>query len=261
MTGHGSETRRRGLLRAYLLGSLDFDEVLALQNRLVFQLRAGRPGGALVLCEHPPLITVGRHGGPWQIHAGRDELASRRWQVRWVPRGGGTILHLPGQLAIYPVFSLDRLGLGVEDYLDRLQDVLVALLADFGIAGHTRPEQAGVWVGQRLIAAVGVAVRHQVSTFGAVLNIDPDLTLFRLVQTGGSEDGPMTSLARERRGALRPALVRQRWLEHFAERFGFEETDLVFHPPGQPGHERLPPRPKGEWGMGNGECRGLGGRV
>jgi lipoyl(octanoyl) transferase len=234
------DDRSADLLRVYLLGSLDFDQAMQLQRGLAFQL-AERGGAALILCEHPPLITVGRQGGPGHIRATPQELAARQWSVRWVHRGGGTFLHLPGQLAIYPLLPLDRRGLSVRGFLDRLHRVLVAVLDDFSVAGRTRRDQAGVWVEDRLIAAVGVAVCRWVSTFGAVFNIDPDLTLFRLVQTGG--EAPMTSLARERRGALRPSLVRQRLVEHFRDEFGFAQTDVLFHPPGPPttGHERLTP--------------------
>jgi lipoyl(octanoyl) transferase len=225
------------LLCVHLLGTLDFDEAQRLQRGLVFHIAEG--GAALVLCEHPPLITIGRQGSPGHVRLGEEERLARSWPLRWVPRGGGVFLHLPGQLAVYPVLALSRLSLSVTAYLDGLHQVFVRLLDDFGVRGETRPGQAGVWVGNRLLAGVGVGVRGGVTTFGAVLNLDPDLTPFRLVQTGGPDDGPMTSLARERRGALRPALVRQRLIEHFADRFGFGRTDLVFHPPARPGHQRL----------------------
>jgi lipoyl(octanoyl) transferase len=239
----GGEARNdRGRLRVHLLGSLDFDAALRLQRALVYQFSGRAPGAALILCEHPPLITVGRHGSPGHIRAGRDELASRGWPVRWVSRGGGTVLHVPGQLAVYPVLPLAPLGLDVRGYLRSLQQVLVAVVDDFGILATTRPDEAGVWVGPRLIAAVGVAVRQQVTTFGACLNIDPDLTLFRLVQCGTRDDGPMTSLARERRGPLRPALVRQRLVEHFRDEFGFDQADVLFQAPAEPGHVRLAAR-------------------
>jgi lipoyl(octanoyl) transferase len=227
------------LLRAYLLGTLEFDAVVRLQRSLAFQLSEVDAGGALLLCEHPPLITVGRHGSPGDISLTPDELAARQWPVRWVPRGGGCFLHLPGQLALYPLMNLERLGLDVPAYLRRLQEVLIALLDDFGIHASYRPDQAGVHVGGRLLAALGIGVRGGISLFGAVINLDPDLTLFRLVHTGAPGDGPMTSLARERKGPLRTALVRQRLLEHFARVFGFERTELFFAPPGQPDHTRL----------------------
>src|SRR5262245_24583558 len=124
------------LLRVYLLGSLEFDSALQLQRSLAYQLSEQRQGADLILCEHPPLITVGRQGSPGHIQLTLDELAARQWSVRWVHRGGGTFLHLPGQLAVYPLLPLDHCGLSVRDYIDRLQRVLVAVLDDFGVAGR-----------------------------------------------------------------------------------------------------------------------------
>jgi lipoyl(octanoyl) transferase len=226
-------------LRAYLLGTVDFEAVLAFQRTLVYQVAGQRDSAALVLCEHPPLITVGRHGSPADIRSDPDELQARRLRVRWVNRGGGCLLHLPGQLAVYPVVPLDALHLGLAEYLERLHRVVLDLLADFDVRGAARPGHSGVWVGNRMVAAVGVAVCDWVAYFGLALNVEPDLTPFRLVRTGGPEDGPMTSLARERRGPVRPALVRQRLLEHFRARFECEGPDLFFNhpslaPPAQP---------------------------
>jgi lipoyl(octanoyl) transferase len=149
--------------------------------------------------------------------------------MRWVNRGGGCWLHLPGQLAVYPILPLMRLRLGVHEYLARLQSVLVALLDDFGVRGQTRPGQAGVWVGSRPIAGIGIAVRDWASYYGMTFNINPDLVPFRFVKSGAAGDGPMTSLERERHGPLRTQLVRERLLEHFASRFGFEQTNLFFN--------------------------------
>jgi lipoyl(octanoyl) transferase len=185
----------------------------------------------LLLCEHPPLITVGRQGSWSHILGDFEELKARQVPVRWVNRGGGCLLHAPGQLAIYPVLPLDRFGLGVQAYLDRLREVVIALLDDFSIRGKTQPGQADVWVGHRPIAGVGVAIRDWVSYYGAVLNINPDLEPFRLVRVGGAAGGRMTSLERERHGPLRPALVRERLLEHFANRFHFAETALFCEHP------------------------------
>jgi lipoate-protein ligase B len=80
------------------------------------------------------------------------------------------------------------------------------------------------------LAPVGVAVRNWVVYFGAVVNLHSDLSLQRLVR-GRAGDAPLTSLARERRGALRPALFRQRLLDHFRNAFGFERTALFSQHP------------------------------
>src|SRR5262249_1517896 len=181
-------------LQAYLLGPVEFEAALALQRRLVYQVTGDPATAALVLCEHPPLITLGREARRATLPAAPADPRPRRWPVRWVNRGGGTLLHLPGQLAVYPVLSLAQLGLGLQDYLDRLQAVLLAVLDDFRIRGTLRPGRPGVWVNDRLIASVGVAARSWVTYYGAALNVNPDLRPFRLVHCGGPAAGPMTSL-------------------------------------------------------------------
>jgi lipoyl(octanoyl) transferase len=207
------------ILQVYMLGEVDFEAGLRLQRRLHYEISGDRKQTALILCEHPPLITVGRQGSRAHILCEAQELRARRWRVRWVNRGGGTLLHVPGQLALYPIVPLERFGLGLDDYLQRLVAVGLALLADFDIEGAIHPEIPGIQVGGRLIAAAGVAVRDWVATFGLYLNINPALDLFRQVRWGGPHEAPMTSLERERRGRVRPALVRQRLVEHFANHF------------------------------------------
>jgi lipoyl(octanoyl) transferase len=221
-------------LQAYLLGTVSFDAALALQRMLVYETTGDRELAALILCEHPPLITVGRHGSRAHILYEPEELQHRRWPVRWVNRGGGCMLHLPGQLAVYPVIALDRHGLGIEDYLDRLHQVVLAVLDDFSIRGTTHPGRPGVWVNGRLIASTGVAIRDWVAYYGLYFNIHPDLHPFRNIRSDPPSREPMTSLVRERRGPLRPSMVRERLVEHFAAHLGFERTSLFFHHPALP---------------------------
>src|SRR5207249_1220258 len=152
----------------------------------------------------------------------------REWPVRWVNRGGGCLLHLPGQLAVYPILPLDRMGLDLQGYLDRLHGVLLDVITNMEVPAEVRPGRAGVWANGRLLAHVGVAVREWVTYFGAAVNVHPDLEPFRGVQVGGAGEPPMTSLAREQRERVRDAAVRQRVVETFARRFGFVRTSL-FH--------------------------------
>jgi lipoyl(octanoyl) transferase len=219
-------------LEAYLLGSVEFEDALALQRQLVFQVRGTPSTSALLLCEHPAIITIGRSGSRRQVLCEPDELAARQWRVRWINRGGGCLLHVPGQLAIYPILALDHHKLGVQDFLDRLHQVVLGLLEDFGITGERRPGQAGVWVRDRPIAVVGVAVRGWVTYYGAFLNVNPDLAVFRRIHLGQRDGGFMTSLERERRGPLRSSLVRERLLERFCAHFEFPRTSVFHEHPG-----------------------------
>src|SRR5439155_14837308 len=145
-------------LQVYLLGQVDYDELLQCQRRLVFEASGDRSRSVLILCEHPPLISVGREGSRGHIGYEPAELNAREWPVRWVNRGGGSLLHLPGQLAVYPILALDRFGLDLQGYLDRLHTALIDALAGLGVPVARRPDRAGVWANGRLLAHVGVAV-------------------------------------------------------------------------------------------------------
>ncbi len=220
------ETSVSAALQVYLLGQLDFEAALRFQRRLHYEVSGDRGQAVLLVCEHPPVITVGRQGSRAHILCGPEELRSRQWTIRWVNRGGGCLLHLPGQIAVYPILPLDRLGLSIPAYLEKLHGVIGGLLADFNMRGQTRPDRPGVWVGSRLLAGVGVAVRDWVSYYGAWINVNPGLEAVRLVRWGGAGEQPMTSLERERRGPLRTSLVRERLSEYFRDGFGFARVSL-----------------------------------
>jgi lipoyl(octanoyl) transferase len=213
-------------LRVYLLGSVEFEAALRFQRRLHFEISENRTQAALVLCEHPPSISVGRLGSHAHVHLHGDHLDSWRMPQRWVNRGGGCILHLAGQLAVYPIFPLEELGLNVAAYLQRLGQIFVDLTADFSLRAPARADDTGLWVGGRLVGAFGVSVRDWVTSFGAYLNVQPRLDLFRFVQATPTLREPMSSLECERRGPVRPAMVRQHLVEHFQNRFGFSRVAL-----------------------------------
>jgi lipoyl(octanoyl) transferase len=212
-------------LQVYLLGCVPLEHLLRLQRRLHFDITGDRRSSALIVCEHPATITVGRQGSRSHIHLESEELGLRGWPIRWVNRGGGCVLHLPGQFAIYPILPLDRLGCEIGDYLRLLAESVRNMLADFTVHANVRIDEHGVWAGDRMLAALGVSVCDWVTGHGAFVNVHPDLDLFRGVTTVPSAQ-PMTSLERERRGAVRPSLVRERLIEHFRVRFGFTRVSL-----------------------------------
>ncbi|MCE9560740.1 MAG: hypothetical protein K8U57_01670 [Planctomycetes bacterium] len=214
-------------LSAYLLGTVAFDALLAFQRRLIYDISGDRTTAALILCDHPTGITIGREGSRSHIRPNPEDLNARGWSPRWVSRGGGVMLHVPGQVACYPMLALDAHGLTAGAYLDQLQGVAIELLREFGVTGEIDPDHPGVRVNGRRLVHIGVAIRDNVTCFGMVVNADPDLELFRDVRCDGATQ-PMTSLARESSHRVRVTGVRQRLLELIASRFGFDRTS-VFH--------------------------------
>jgi lipoyl(octanoyl) transferase len=224
MAGNDQPLTTANVLRAYLLGTVDFEATLQLQRRLHFEITGDRSQAALVLCEHPPLITVGRNGSRGQIQWEPDELRQLGWRIRWVNRGGGCWLHLPGQLAVYCIFPVEACTEPLPGLLARFSEAVRRTLADFRIQSQTRP--GGLWVGQRLIAGLGVAVRDWVSYYGMCLNVHPDLEPYSLIRCAPRSQEPMTSLARERRGLVRPAHVRELLVENLQNVFDFARVSL-----------------------------------
>jgi lipoyl(octanoyl) transferase len=213
-------------LHAYLLGAVDFETALTLQRRLHFDVSGDRDQAALILCEHPPCITIGREGSRRHVLCEPEELRVRQWRVRWINRGGGCWLHLPGQLCVYPIVPLDRLGLTPPEFVLALGEVIRNTLDDFSVRANVRVDEAGVWAGGRLLAGLGVAVKDWITYHGACFNLHPALDCYRLVRSHPRARESMTSLERERRGPVRPALVRERLLEHFRERFAIGRVAL-----------------------------------
>lgn len=214
-------------LQAHLLGLIDYDTCLALQQRLVYEA-AGRFDGqiALLLCEHPAAITVGREGSRAHLHLSEHELTSRQWHLRWVNRGGGCLLHLPGQLAVYPIVPLAWHRLTVGDYLDRLQAGILAALAELPFNGQTCPPRYGIWGRAGQVVAVGAAVRNWITYYGAYINVCPALHLFRGIESDAQGHTPMSSLAAERQRPVRMASVREAVVRRLSEALGCSRYHL-----------------------------------
>jgi len=214
-------------LAAYLLGSLDVEHCFALQQRLVYEAGGRRDGQiALLVCEHPPAITVGRHGSRADICWSERTLAAEGLPVRWVNRGGGAVVHAPGQLAIYPIVPLESYGWSVGNYLARLQSGIAQALAELGFHGHAPAGHYGLWGRTGQIAAVGVAVKNWTTYFGAYINVSPARRSLSAVRSGGPLRPAMSSLAIERQQNVKMSRVREGLLRHLAAAFDVPQFHL-----------------------------------
>ena len=232
-------------LSAYMLGTLDFEAFFAFQRRLIYDVGGDRTTGAVVLCDHPPCVTIGREGSRAHIRPNFDALGAgfrlygplnstlQRCPVRWVSRGGGTMLHLPGQVACYPMVPLDLLGLTASRYVEELQNIAIELLRTFNINGSIDPLRPGIRVNGRRVVHIGAAIRERISCFGLIVNVNPKLELFHEVQCDG-DPKPMTSLQREAATCIRVQAVRQRLLELLAMRLGFDRFSVFHNYPSTP---------------------------
>jgi lipoyl(octanoyl) transferase len=200
MTAVESRSPLRPTADFHLLGTVALEDCLALQRRLVYEAGGMRDGRITVLlCEHPEIITVGRSGSRGDIRLSPEDLRERRLEVRWVGRGGGCIVHSPGQLAVYPIAPLEEFGWTVGEYLRRLHQGLSDGLAELGVSVRSRPGRFGVWGRTGQLAAVGAAVQFGIAWQGAFANVNPESRAVRFVETNPARinshnDSPDTAM-------------------------------------------------------------------
>jgi lipoyl(octanoyl) transferase len=167
----------------------------------VQQRAANRIADRLLLLEHPHVLTLGRDARAEHVLAGRDRLQRLGVALFECGRGGDVTYHGPGQLVAYPIMDLRPDRCDLHRYVRDLERVLLRVLAEYRIAGHTVPGRTGVWV-ERLdqrpakIAAIGVRVSRWITSHGIALNVHPDLGYFDLIVPCGLHGSAVTSLAK-----------------------------------------------------------------
>ncbi len=168
----------------------DYKETLDLQHRLVDLRARGFTPNVLLLVEHPHVITMGKSAKPQNILA-------REYPIYEIERGGDVTYHGYGQLVGYPILDLSSLNKDIRGYLRKLERILIETLAGFGISAQRVQGRTGVWVDQRKIASIGVAVRSWITFHGFALNVSTDLSRFDAVNPCGYESRIMTSMSKE----------------------------------------------------------------
>ena len=184
------------------LGRIPFDRAAALQERLRDDILLGAGPETLLLCEHDPVITLGRHARAENVLLAPEELTRRGIALRKASRGGDVTYHGPGQLVGYPIF---RLRPGLLAHMEKMAAAIVEVLAALGVSGRWRRDRPGVWVGEDKIA----------------LNATTPAEAFAPIVPCGLSTGGVTSIARLQGRA--PALeeLARATAEAFARSFGF----------------------------------------
>jgi len=180
------------------LGVVEYEEALALQQRLVEDRKAGRIGDQLLLLEHPAVITLGVRARSDRSHviATPEALSARGVGVFDTGRGGDVTYHGPGQLVGYPIIDLRPDRCDVHRYVRDLEEVLIRAVAAFGISATRIPGLTGIWVGDAKLAAIGVRISRWVTSHGFALNVNTQLSDFELIVPCGISDKSVTSMER-----------------------------------------------------------------
>lgn len=209
-------------------GLVSYEEASQRQLAAVEAVAEGQPE-RLILCSHPPVVTLGRASSA-------DDLSGWTGETYSSSRGGRATYHGPSQIVIYPILNLkkDRAGIPARDihaYLRALEQATVASLRECGLRGcEARSHQAGgisltgVWVGKKKIASIGIAVRKWITYHGVAINIYHDPQAFRGISPCGFSSETMTSLETELRRPIDGESVREIFAERFLNSFNLESS-------------------------------------
>ena len=172
----------------------------------------------LIFSEHNPVYTIGsRTGAASHLLWNEDTLRDKGIQVHKTNRGGDITYHGPGQLIIYPIIHLNNRDLA--DYLRKLEIVMIRVLESFAIEAGTREGKTGIWIEDRKICAIGIAVKSWITYHGLALNINPNLEHFQGIIPCGITDGSVTSLQNEIAAIPEKSLIKERFVVEFKSVF------------------------------------------
>ena len=199
---------------------MEYSKSSLLQKRIVSSLNKGSAQKNFVLWgQHPPVFTLGRHGGIKNLKVSESFLKEKGVQLFSSERGGDITYHGPGQLVVYPVFPLHRKRLDVRQYVHNLEEVMIQTAAEFKIEIKRNRKNRGVWCENRKLGSVGIAIRRGISFHGFSMNVNLSLEPFRWINPCGMEGVAVTSMEKETRNRVNEKDVQKLLQKYFAAVF------------------------------------------
>ena len=210
----------RRTLKVQRLGRVEYGAALYVQKQTERAVLTGEQPDTLLLLEHPHVLTMGRRSAPGAIIAPDEVLQARGVAVFETNRGGRVTYHGLGQVVGYPIVNLSPDREDVHRYVRDLEEVLIRAMSDFDIEAFRIPGLTGVHTSSGKVAAIGVHIARWVTTHGFALNVNTDLSYFKLIVA--CEGEPVTSMKGLLAGEIDMSEVEDRIVERFAEVFEME---------------------------------------
>lgn len=155
----------------------------------------------IYFCEHFPVFTLGKFGMQKNLLVTEESLKQKGASFVKVDRGGDITFHGIGQLVVYPIIDLDRYKLGVRQYVELLEEIIIQVLQNYSIKAIRKKGATGVWIedefGKRKICAIGIRCSRGITMHGLALNVNTDLSYFDLIHPCGYIDSHVTSIQKE----------------------------------------------------------------
>ncbi len=211
------------ILKVLNLACLDYKKAWDLQKFLNFHRAKDNISDTLILLEHFPVITLGRFGKIENLLKSKEELKRLNIDFYRVERGGDITYHGPGQLVGYFIFKISS----IKKIILTIEESIQKLLKKYGIESQILEKYIGIWVGDKKICSIGMAVKEKVSLHGFALNVNNDLTPFSYIIPCGLKDKKVTSIYEEIKTPFPLKKIKIDFIEIFSKNYGFDKFDII----------------------------------
>ena len=214
------------------LGTIAYQEAWDLQHRIHEAKQAGLSPDVLLLLEHPHVFTLGKNAKKENLLVSETALREQGINCISIERGGDVTYHGPGQLIGYPIFFLEALKLKVVDFVDRLEEVMIRVLAGYGLPAQRSSLNRGAWVKEAKLGFVGIALRRGITLHGFALNVAPKLSYYNMIYSCGLKGVEIVSLSSLLRRSISLEEVKKKTIDSFESVFDLKAepvslTDLL----------------------------------
>ena len=178
-----------------------------------------------LLCEHPPVYTLGKSGDSSNILITEEEMKKRQIEFYKTNRGGDITFHGPEQVVGYPILDLEKFYTDIGRYLRELEEVIILTIAEYGINGERSKGETGVWINpekpgkERKICAMGVRCSRWITMHGFALNVNTDLSYFDNIIPCGIFNKQVTSIEKELNSRVDMTEVKEKLCRNFEQVF------------------------------------------
>ena len=188
---------------------------------------SGHEAGWLLTVEHNPVYTLGKSGKDENMLVSEAYLRSIGAEFFHIDRGGDVTFHGPGQIVGYPILDLEKVGIGLREYIDSIEEAIIGVCAEWDIEAGRVAGASGVWIEgdsprARKICAIGVRSSRYVTMHGFALNVTTDLRYFNHINPCGFVDRGVTSISREVGHEVDLEQVKMQVVKHLSEKLKIE---------------------------------------
>jgi lipoyl(octanoyl) transferase len=201
------------------LGILGYAEAFEVQKQYVVEVQAGARQDALLLVQHPAVLTLGASFHAENLLHPADWYAEQGIEIFPTDRGGDVTFHGPGQLVAYPIFDVAKRGKDLHLWMRQLEESVIRALATEGLHAGRLDVNSGVWVNHRKVCAIGIKLKRWVSMHGIAVNCNIDLEPFSWFVPCGIRTHGVTSISRELGKEVAVEEFKQKLIAGFREVF------------------------------------------